>query len=208
MGLLFCRQGDIHTALPMLERSLALSQSTDIPIFFPMIASLLGAAYALVGRAAEARPLLDQVLERIATGNRMFFHELVLTELSEALLLVGRVDEAGTLAERLLELSRTHTGSGYQAHACRLLGDVAMHREPPDVNQAEASYRQAQAQAEALGMRPLQAHCHRGLGMLYAVISQREQARTELSTAIAMYTSMDMTFWLSQTKTALAQVDA
>jgi tetratricopeptide (TPR) repeat protein len=206
MGLLFCRRGDIHTALPVLERSLALSQSADIPVFFPMIASLLGAAYALVGRAAEARPLLDQVLERIATGNRMFFHELVLTKLSEALLLVGRVAEAGTLAERLLELSRTHTGSGYQAHAYRLLGEVAMRREPPDLDQAAAHYRQALALADELGMRTLVAHCHLGLGTLYARIDRREQARAELSTAIALYRAMDMTFWLPQAEAVLAQV--
>jgi hypothetical protein len=56
-------------------------------------------------------------------------------------------------------------------------------------------------------MRPLQAHCHRGLGTLYATIGQREQARTELSTAIEMYTSMAMTFWLPQTAAALAQVE-
>ena len=42
------------------------------------------------------------------------------------------------------------------------------------------TYQQALALAEALGMRPLQAHCHRGLGMLYATTGQREQARTEL----------------------------
>jgi hypothetical protein len=57
-------------------------------------------------------------------------------------------------------------------------------------------------------MRPLQAHCHSGLGMLYAMIGQREQARTALSAAIEMYKSMDMTFWLPQTGEALAQVDA
>jgi hypothetical protein len=57
-------------------------------------------------------------------------------------------------------------------------------------------------------MRPLQAHCHRSLGTLYAVTGQQEQARTELSTAVAMYKSMDMTFWLPQTETALAQVGA
>jgi tetratricopeptide (TPR) repeat protein len=207
MGLLFCRRGDIHTALPLLERGLALSQSADIPIFFPMIASLLGAAYALVGRATEARPLLDQVLERIATGNRIFFHELVLTELSEALLLVGRVDEAGTLAERLLELSRTHTGSGYQAHAYRLLGEVAMRRESPDLDQAAAHYYQALALAEELGMRPLQAHCHRGLGTLYSQTGQSAQARIELSTGISMYRDMKMTFWLPETEAALAAVE-
>ena len=56
-------------------------------------------------------------------------------------------------------------------------------------------------------MRPLQAHCHRGLGMLYAATGQREQARTALSTASAMYRAMDMTFWLPQTEAALAQVE-
>jgi hypothetical protein len=33
-------------------------------------------------------------------------------------------------------------------------------------------------------MRPLQAHCHRGLGTLYAAADQREQARAALATAI------------------------
>jgi hypothetical protein len=56
-------------------------------------------------------------------------------------------------------------------------------------------------------MRPLQAHCHRGLGTLYAKSGQPGQARTELSMAIEMYTSMDMTFWLPQTEATLAQVE-
>ena len=60
---------------------------------------------------------------------------------------------------------------------------------------------------EELGMRPLVAHCHLGLGILYAKIGQREQARAELSTAIAMYHAMDMTFWLPQAEVVLAQVE-
>jgi hypothetical protein len=56
-------------------------------------------------------------------------------------------------------------------------------------------------------MRPLQAHCHRGLGTLYAATGQREQARAALSTAIAMYQSMAMTFWLPETEATLAQIE-
>ena len=56
-------------------------------------------------------------------------------------------------------------------------------------------------------MRPLQAHCHRGLGTLYATAGQPAQARTALATAIEMYRAMDMAFWLPQTEAALAQVD-
>jgi len=81
-----------------------------------------------------------------------------------------------------------------------------MHRNPPESALAAAHYHQALALAEALGMRPLVAHCHRGLGILYTKLDRQEQARTELSTAIDLYRAMDMTFWLPQTEVALAQV--
>ena len=58
-----------------------------------------------------------------------------------------------------------------------------------------------------LGMRPIEAHCHRGLGMLYAMVGQQEQARAALSTAIEMYRDMGMIFWLPETEAALAQVE-
>jgi Flp pilus assembly protein TadD len=55
-------------------------------------------------------------------------------------------------------------------------------------------------------MRPLAAHCHRGLGTLYAKIGRLEQARAELSTASELYRAMAMTFWLPEAEAALAQV--
>ena len=75
------------------------------------------------------------------------------------------------------------------------------------VRQAEAYYRQALALADELGMRPLQAHCHLGLGTLYAKSGQPAQARAELSAALDLYRAMEMTFWLPQAEAALAQVE-
>jgi len=76
-----------------------------------------------------------------------------------------------------------------------------------NVAQAEVYYQQALALAEELGMRPLQAHCHHGLGTLYAITGQPEQARTALSTAIDLYRTMDMTLWLPRAEATLAQVE-
>jgi len=83
----------------------------------------------------------------------------------------------------------------------------AARRDPPKSAQAEAYYQQAQALADELGMRPLLAHCHRGLGTLYATLGRGDTARTALSTAITLYRSMDMTFWLPQAEATLAQVE-
>jgi hypothetical protein len=55
-------------------------------------------------------------------------------------------------------------------------------------------------------MRPLQAHCHRGLGALYAQTGRREPARAALAAAIALYRAMAMIFWLPRAEAALAQV--
>ena len=134
----------------------------------------------------------------------MDFYEVL--EQVLALLLVGRVDEARARAGRLLELYRTHTGRGYQAHAFRLLGETAARGDSPDAEPAETHYRQALALADELGMRPLQAHCHLGLGTLYTKIGRVEHARIELPAAIALYRAMDMTFWLPQAEAALVQV--
>jgi hypothetical protein len=54
-------------------------------------------------------------------------------------------------------------------------------------------------------MHPLQAHCHLGLGTLYATTDQRQRAWAALSTATEMYRAMAMTLWLPQAEAALAQ---
>jgi hypothetical protein len=103
-------------------------------------------------------------------------------------------------------LSHEHKERGNQAWASRLLGEIAARRDPPKIESAAASYRQALALAEELEIRPLQAHSHRGLGILYIKVGWREQARAELSTAIALYCDMEMQFWLPQAEAALLQV--
>ena len=208
IGLLALRQGDLPRALPLLERAMGICQDADLPLYFPRMAAALGAAYTLAGRVADAVPLLTQAMEQTIATETAGSEALCRLSLGEAHLLAGRMEEAHALAERALALAREHQERGNQAYALRLLGDIAARRDPPQSEPAEAHYRQALALAEELGMRPLQAHCHRGLGLLYAATGQREPARRALSTALEMYRAMGMTFWLPQTEAALAQVEA
>jgi class 3 adenylate cyclase/tetratricopeptide (TPR) repeat protein len=207
VGLLTLRQGDLPRALPWLERALGICQDAGILLFFPLVAAALGAAYTLVGRVADAVPLLTQAMAQTTAQEMVGYQVLCGLSLGEAHLLAGHVEEAQTLAEGALSLAHAHQERGNQAHALHLLGEIAARREPPESEQARDHYRQALALAEALGMRPLLAHCHLGLGTLYAKIDCPEPARTELSAAIELYRAMDMTFWLPEAETALAQVE-
>jgi tetratricopeptide (TPR) repeat protein len=207
VGILALRKGDLPRALPLLEQAVGICHQADLPVFFPRMAAALGAAYTLGGRVADAIPLLTQAMAQ-ATARETVAHQVFSSlSLSEAHLLAGLVEEAHALAEHTLALTREHQERGHEAYALRLLGDIAARREPPESASAETHYRQALALAEELSMRPLQAHCHHSLGMLYVATSQREQARAALSTAMEMYHAMEMTFWLPQTGAALAQVE-
>ena len=72
VGILYVRKGDLHQAIPLLERGLALCQATHVPLLFPPGAAALGLAYALVGRVAEAVPLLEQAMERNTSMGFLF----------------------------------------------------------------------------------------------------------------------------------------
>ncbi len=207
LGLLLLRHGDLPRALPLLGRAAATCQDADLPIYFPLMAAALGAAYALGGRVADAVPLLTQALEQSTAMETVYFETFCRLSLGEAHLLADRLEEAHTLAAGTLAHARAHQERGYQAYALRLLGEIAAQRDPSEHERAQAHYRQALALAEELGMRPLVAHCHLGLGKLYAKSGRRAEAHAELFTAIELYRSMDMTFWLPQAEAALAQVE-
>jgi tetratricopeptide (TPR) repeat protein len=186
---------------------MGICHEADLPLYFPLMAAALGAAYTLGGRVADAVPLLTQAVEQATARETVAYQVLCRLSLGEAQMLAHRLEEAHALAERALTHAREHQEHGHQAYALRLLGEIAARRESPESALAEAHYCQALALAEELGMRPLVAHCHRDLGTLYATIDQREQARAELSAAIDLYRSMDMTFWLPQAEATLVHVE-
>lgn len=52
-------------------------------------------------------------------------------------------------------------------------------------------------------MRPLQAHCHLGLGRLYIWTGDRAKAEQHLATAAAMHRDMDLGVYLEQAESAV-----
>jgi predicted ATPase len=206
LGRLCLCKGDLPRALPLLERAVGLCQNTNFPVMFPATATTLGAAYTLAGRIDDAVLLLTQAIEQATTMKRGAGLARCRLSLGEAQMLAGRLEEARALAERALTLARQHQERGYQVYALRLLGEIAARRGPPAREQAADYYHQALTLADELGMRPLVAHCHLGLGTLYAKTGQHEQARAALSTATDLYRAMDMTFWLPQVEAAFARV--
>jgi tetratricopeptide (TPR) repeat protein len=207
LGMLYLLKGECHQALPVLEASVELCRVWNIRDWFPLIASTLGAVYTVSGRMTEALPLLEQAVNQATSMGILCAQSRRVAQLSEALLLVGRWEEAVRLAGRAHELAREQHERGHQAWVLRLLGKIHVHGLPPEIGQAEDEVLQARALAEALGVRPLQAHCYLDLGALSLRMGRGSRPMPSCPLPSRSTARWTLTFWLPQAEAALAQVE-
>jgi tetratricopeptide (TPR) repeat protein len=206
LGMVALGQGDLQRALGCLEHSVMLTRTWHIMDWGINAIRYLGAAYALAGRGTEAVPLVEEALEMARGVGAMSVLTDTLRVLAEVYLCVRRLPAASERAQQALEQARQYREHAQEAQTLYLLGELAMQREASRATQAYDWYSQALTRAEALGMRPLQAHCQHSLGTLYAMAGQWESARAALGTAVDLYCTMAMPFWLPQAEAALAQL--
>ncbi len=206
LGYLHGLKGDFSQAVRLLERGLAVSREAHILNLSVHNAGVLGDVLVRSGRVAEGLDLLrwaQEAREPFGTG---IYLSKFLVDLGEAYIVAGRLEEARAMAGRALALTRERGQRGHEAYALRLLGEIASRGDPLDAETAEGHYRQALALATELGMRPLVAHCHLGLGKLYRRIDERTTGDEHLATAITMYREMDMGFWLTQAEAEMREL--
>jgi tetratricopeptide (TPR) repeat protein len=206
MGSVHARRGELSKAIAVLESALELCREWDthLPMWFAGVAPSLGHAYAMSGKAIEAIQLFEKAIEQVAAVGFNFAQSLSIGWLARAQLLAGRPVEAWGTASEALDVARRHHERGHEALIKGVIGQIAAEVKPAQLAEAESAYRDGLLIASELGMRPLVAHCHLGLGKLYRGTDKREQAEEHLTTATTMYRDMGMTYWLEKAEAEVA----
>jgi tetratricopeptide (TPR) repeat protein len=192
LGTLLMRRDDLGRALPILERGLTVGRRGSIYLYVFTVATAVGRAYAMMGRVAEGLALMAETVNEAESKDAALGHGLRLMWLAEGHLAAGEPDRAWDWAQRALEFSRRFKERGQEAWTLHLLGELSGRREALDVEGTEHYFRAAMAIAEPRGMRPALAHCHLGLGELYARAARAAEAADHLRTAAAAFREMDI----------------
>jgi transcriptional regulator with AAA-type ATPase domain/tetratricopeptide (TPR) repeat protein len=203
LGYVHLLRGDHEVAIPLLERGLPLAREREAVVWDADFACALGQGYTLTGRAADGVSLMEPSIHQQETIGSENTLPLWLSWLGEAYLHLDRPADASRVTSRALALARERKQRSEQALCHRLEAEVTMRVEPLDPDAAERQYREALVLATELGMRPLVAHCHLGLGTLANRTGDLGDARKHLTTATAMYREMGMDFWLKKAEAAL-----
>jgi len=204
IGSLALLKGDLSNAIPLLERAVALGREGAFHLLIPQATSALGSAYVLAGEGTAGLALLREAIEQAALRNLTISR--ISTRLGAACFATGLRVEAIEHAQRALDLSRAQQEQGHEVYALHLLGEIASGHDSADFGAARMKYFEALELGEKLGMRPLVAHCHLGLGKLYRRTGKREQAQEHLTTATTMYREMGMTYWLERAEAEMGKL--
>jgi tetratricopeptide (TPR) repeat protein len=148
---------------------------------------------ALAGRASEGIPILEQSIEVAESRRFVARHSLRLAYASEAYLSLGRDANALQAARRALDLAREHGERANEAYSLRMLGEVELYRG--GLSDAKTWLSESLAVAEELGMRPLQANCHRGLANVFDLGQQKFDAERHRDISKSLVDAMEMRFW-------------
>jgi tetratricopeptide (TPR) repeat protein len=203
LGRIHCTRGHFPRALSFLERSASLLERGRFPIYAPRVLASLGTVYTVTGRVKDGLTLLERAATEGAANRMLYEHAMVLIQLGEAHL-ADCPEEAEQRGIHAFELASQHGERGNEAWAIQLLGQVALARPAVQLESAFAHTTRAMSLAMELGMRPLVAHCHLGLGKLYRHTLRSPEAREHFTTATSMYREMDMRFWLEQSEGGIA----
>ena len=196
-------KGDWQEAHSLVQHEIAVVQAGSLVFLLPSALAASAWALAELGEASEALDRLQEC-ERVLASNASTRVTWVYQALGRASFLLDRLDDAQRLADLAMETAASQRG--FAAHALHLLGDIATHPDRFDAARGATRYGEALAIAETGRMRPLIAHCRRGLASLYWRTGKSGEAVDFLGSAAAMYHDMGMTYWTERAEAELRKL--
>jgi DNA-binding SARP family transcriptional activator len=203
VGDVHVSRGELLKALAPYERALEVCRAWHLRTRIPSFYGVMARIYAQVGREAESIALHRAAKAEDDAMGRSGRRASRTLGLGRAALLAGQLEEASRLAEQALDRAREVGQRADQSNAWKFIADIAVRREPPDLETAEQACRKAIGLSVELESRPFEARCRLDLGAVHRRQGRPDEARVQVSRAMAMFRAMGMSGPLAQAETEL-----
>jgi tetratricopeptide (TPR) repeat protein len=200
IGLAYLRSGEVDTALKLLLKANTMGRESDLKSIYTFVAGSLGEAYLISGEPDKALPILFEAIDRRYFDSSVIPPLYTITVLAEAYRQLGQLDMAVKTSEKALKIFHKNQERSFGAWTLYVAARIQSDNTQEQV--ANQSLIQATDLASAIGMRPLLAHCYLELGKLSSRL-RNEDAQEIIQKAIALYRSLDMSFWLREAEELL-----
>jgi class 3 adenylate cyclase/tetratricopeptide (TPR) repeat protein len=193
VAMAYLRQGRLEPALPLLEKGHELCRFSEVQSMYSYTVGSLGYAYLLAQEPGRALTVLEEGTKD-DNLQASFWPIHPLTVLADAYLALGDISLATETVRRALKLSDEREERGFEAWAMLVMAGIK--NAAGQMEEAQRWYRQALQQGSDLSMRPIVAHCHKGLSNSYFRLGDEKEAQSENEAAREIYRTLGMAYWL------------
>ena len=189
----YCHQvrGNYEQAVEALENAMYYVREWSLTYLSPFITGFYGHSRALSGDHDDGIALLEKAVSLYESMGLGLFRALVRIQLGEAYFLANHLDRALATTAIGLKLAQTRHEQGHEAYAHRLLGEITARQDPLETDDSIDHLKRSLSLAEKHGMRPLQAHCHKGIADLMAEGS--DERKVHAGNATDLFAELGMT---------------
>ncbi len=192
VGHVALRKGDLERATTALGRGVDLSERYSLPMWRLRLISLLGVAFAYVGKTGEGMALTEQALLGAERLNLQVDQPLLNVHVGETYLLAGEAARATECGKRALEIASAHENVRDEPWARYLLACSIWTLQPQNSGQAIGELGAAIRSAAMSGAKPIEGHCRALLGEICEQTGEASKGAEYLASARAIYASLDM----------------
>ena len=193
IAMAYLRLGKVESALPLLEKCYELCCISQVQGMHSYSAGSLGYAYLLAREPKRALSILEEGIKKDYL-QASFWPTHPLIVLADAYRAERKFVLANDTASRALGLANERGERGFEAWVIFVMAKI--NADTGRIVDAKQWYQRALKQASDLSMRPLVAHCHKGLGNCYLKLGNETKAQLESKRADDIYRALGMTYWL------------
>jgi class 3 adenylate cyclase/tetratricopeptide (TPR) repeat protein len=197
---------DYAVARAQLEELAPLAEKTGSVFWIAHAKLVRGSLHAVHHKAADAINMITSGITELRSTGATGFGPFYLGYLAEAYRVLHQLDEAWRVIDEAISVSTTTKERCWEAHLCRIAGELSLNFAKPEARKAESYFDRALSVARQQQAKSLELRAAMSMARLWRDQGKRDEARELLAPVYGWFTEGFDTLDLREAKALLDEL--
>lgn len=202
MGVCYYIKGDFEKSIQNLTTALQYSVGTEVIVYIPIFASMLGEMYARLNKKKEGKEYVEQAITVVEKVHANFTTIFSFASIPNALLVLGEPARAKEFNDKAIKIIQERNVNILYPMLLRISGEIDLSLPNPNFEEINKKLEEALRLSNQYGLMPSVGHCYLVLASLYQKMGNSENRKTALKSAQSIYEKYGMPYWIELTKSS------
>lgn len=201
IGMCFYVKGEFEAAIQYLTKALQNSLHNDVFVYIPIFSSMLGEISARQNKMKEAKESVTLAIAFLEKLHCTYTTVFSFASIPNCLSLLGEYKVAKEFCEKATKILIERKNLVLQPILLRISAEIDSNLPNPNYGEIKQKIDEALRLTMQYGMLPSVGHSHLALSKLNKKMGNLDNSKAELSSALAIYEKLGMSYWIEHVKT-------